>query len=325
MTWRRLALAGYAALVGFAIFHAGCSRRDATAAQAEDRRGVAPAAAARIVTVGGAVTETVFALGLGDRVVATDTSSTFPPEAVALPKLGYQRTLAAETVLSFRPELVLLSPEAGPAAAIEQLRAAGVRVELVGEAHDGKSAAARIRALGELLGKRAEAAQLAAPVEAVAAPAPAATASTPPRVLFLYARGGGVAMVAGEPSPISEMIKLGGGVNAITAFSGYKPLAGEAVIAAAPELILMPERGLASIGGAAKLWEMPGLAQTPAGAAKRVVAIEDLLLLGFGPRLPAAVAQLRAAFAAASAATDAAASAQAASTPTASAPAAAAR
>lgn len=314
MTWRRLALAGYAALVGFAIFHTGCSRSDATAARAEDRRGVAPASAARIVTVGGAVTETVFALGLGDRVVATDTSSTFPPAAVARPKIGYQRTLAAETVLSFRPELVLLSAEAGPAAAIDQLRAAGVRVELVSEAHDGKSAAARIRALGELLGKRAEADLLAAPVEAVAAPAASAS---PPRVLFLYARGGGVAMVAGEPSPISEMIKLGGGVNAITAFAGYKPLSGEAVIAAAPDFILMPERGLASIGGAAKLWEMPGLAQTPAGAARRVVAIEDLLLLGFGPRLPAAVAQLRAAFAAPSA--------PAPSTPASNAPAPAAR
>ncbi len=320
MTWRRLALAGYAALVGFAIFHTGCSRSDATAAQAEDRRNIAPASAARIVTVGGAVTETVFALGLGDRVVATDTSSTFPPAAVARPKIGYQRTLAAETVLSFRPELVLLSAEAGPAAAIDQLRAAGVRVELVSEAHDGKSAAARIRALGELLGKRAEADLLAAPVEAVAAPA--ASASAPPRVLFLYARGGGVAMVAGEPSPISEMIKLGGGVNAITAFAGYKPLSGEAVIAAAPDVILMPERGLASIGGAAKLWEMPGLAQTPAGAARRVVAIEDLLLLGFGPRLPAAVAQLRAAFAAPSAPAP---SAPAPSTPASNAPAPAAR
>lgn len=289
MTWRRLALVGYAALVGLAIFNASCSRGDATAAQ-----GSTAAAARRIVTIGGAVSETVFALGAGDLVVATDTSTTFPPEAVARPKIGYQRSLAAETVLAFRPDLIIASPEAGPATTLDQLRAAGVRIETVGEAHDGPSAAARIVAIGKILGKADEAAKLAAPVAAVVPPAPAAK---PPRVLFLYARGGGVAMVAGTPSPISGMIELGGGVNAVTEFSGYKQLSGEAVIAAAPDIILLPERGLAAIGGPDRLWEMPGMANTPAGAAKRVVAIEDLLLLGFGPRLATAVEQLRAAFA----------------------------
>lgn len=289
MTWRRLALVGYAALVGLAILNASCSRGEAVAAQQS------PAAAARrIVTIGGAVSETVFALGAGDRVVATDTSSTFPPEAVQRPKIGYQRSLAAETVLAFRPDLVIAAPEAGPPATLAQLRAAGVRIETVGDAHDGPSAAARILAIGEILGKPDEAARLAAPVAAVVAPAPSAR---PPRVLFLYARGGGVAMVAGTPSPISGMIELAGAINAVTEFEGYKQLSGEAVIAAAPDVILLPERGLAAIGGPARLWELPGMANTPAGAAKRVVAIEDLLLLGFGPRLATAVEQLRAAVA----------------------------
>jgi iron complex transport system substrate-binding protein len=287
VSWRRLALVGYAALVGLAISNASCSRGDATAAQN-------PAAAQRIVTIGGAVSETVFALGAGERVVATDTSTTFPPEAAQRPKVGYQRSLAAETVLAYRPDLIIASPEAGPATTLAQLRAAGVRIELVGEAHDGETAAARIVAIGALLGKAGEAEKLAAPVAAVVPPAPSAR---PPRVLFLYARGGGVAMVAGTPSPISGMIELGGGVNAVTEFAGYKQLSGEAVIAAAPDIILLPERGLAAIGGPDRLWEMPGMAHTPAGAAKRVVAIEDLLLLGFGPRLATAAAQLRTAFA----------------------------
>lgn len=302
MTWRRLALLGYAALVGISLLHASCSRgddeparRDAEAASPGERPGAPPGAAGpRIITIGGPVTETVFALGAGGRVVATDTSSTYPAEVDRLPRVGYQRTLAAETLLAHRPDLIIASPEAGPAAALEQLRAAGVRIEMVGEAHDGKTAAARIRAIGAIVGKPDEAARLAEPVAQVVAPAPAAR---PPRVLFLYARGGGVAMVAGSPSAGAAMIELGGGVNAITGFTGYKPLAGEAVIEAAPDVVLLPSRGLAAIGGPARLWELPGLAQTPAGAARRVVAIDDQLLLGFGPRLATAVEELRGAFA----------------------------
>lgn len=300
MTWRRLAFFGYAALIGLAVFNTSCRGGEdgAAAAKVQTGEGVAPAnkaEAPRILTVGGPITETVFALGAGDRVIATDTSSTYPDAVEKLPKVGYQRSLTAETILAFRPDLIILSPEAGPAATIEQLRAAGVRIEQVAEAHDGQSAAARIRAIGAILGKPEEAAQLAEPVAQVTPPAPGAK---PPRVLFLYARGGGVAMVAGSPSAASSMIELGGGVNAVTGFTGYKQLAGEAVIAAAPDVVLLPTRGLAALGGPDRLWELPGLAQTPAGAAKRVVALDDQLLLGFGPRLAQAAAELRVAFAA---------------------------
>ncbi len=289
MIWRRLAFVGYAVMVGMALINSSCSR-----ASDEPARPSPPetSAAPRIITVGGAITETVFALGAGDQVVAIDTSSTFPASAQALPKVGYQRSLTAETVLSFKPDLIIAAHEAGPKATLDQLRAAGVRVELTAEALDPASAAARIVAIGALLGKEAEAAALAEPVAKVAAPA---LAANPPRVLFLYARGGGVAMVAGDPSPISKMIALAGGVNAVTGFEGYKQLSGEAVIAAAPDVILLPERGLAAIGGPARLWELPGMAETPAGQAGRVVALEDLLLLGFGPRLAQATEQLRAA------------------------------
>jgi iron complex transport system substrate-binding protein len=105
-------------------------------------------------------------------------------------------------------------------------------------------------------------------------------------------------MVAGTPSAGAAMIELGGGVNAIRGFTGYKPLAGEAVVAAAPDVVLLPTRGLAALGGEERLWELPGMAQTPAAAARRVVALDDQLLLGFGPRLPEAAAALRRAFAA---------------------------
>ncbi len=88
------------------------------------------------------------------------------------------------------------------------------------------------------------------------------------------------------------MIELAGGRNAFGQVEGYKPLAPEAAIAAAPDVILCTDQGLAAAGGVDGLLRAPGLAATPAGRARRVRSLEALLLLGFGPRLPQAVAQL---------------------------------
>lgn len=282
MSFRTLALVSYAALVLAAA--QSCAERPA------DPGPVGP----RIVAIGGAVTETLFALGMGSQVVAVDTSSSYPEAVHALPRVGYQRTLAAETVLAFRPTLVLASHEAGPPAALAQLRAAGVRVEVLPEASEPRGAAARVRQIGALLGRGEAAAALARPLDELVA----RRVASAPRVLFLFARGGSAAMVAGERSPAAAMIELAGGVNATRGFSGYKALSGEAVLAAAPEVVLVPSRSLTALGGSEALWKLPGLAQTPAGRAARLVAMDDLLLVGFGPRLAEAVAQLSRALAA---------------------------
>jgi iron complex transport system substrate-binding protein len=111
-------------------------------------------------------------------------------------------------------------------------------------------------------------------------------------VLFIYARGGGTLMVGGTGTPAAAMIRLAAGENAVSAFDGFKPLTAEAVTTAAPDVILVPSRGLATLGGVDGLVAQPGIALTPAGKARRVVAMDDLLLLGFGPRLGSAVREL---------------------------------
>lgn len=254
----------------------------------------AAGAAKRIVTVGGAVTETVFALGAGDRVVAVDTSSVHPAAVDALPKVGYQRTLAAEGILALEPDLVLASAEAGPSTTIEQLRSAGVRVELLPVVDTLDGAAARIRAIGALIDAQAPAAALASTVETTGAAAidRAQARATKPRVLILYARGGGTAMVSGTGTGAAAMVAMAGGTNAVTAWDGFRPLSAEAAIAAAPDAIVIPSRGLQSMGGIDGVLAMPGLGDTPAGKARRVIAIDDLMLLGFGPRMPAAIEAL---------------------------------
>lgn len=254
-----------------------------------------PAAAERLVTVGGTVTEIAFALGAGGEVVGVDTSSVYPPAATTLPQVGYQRTLAAEGVLSLRPSRVLLTRDAGPPAAIAQIRAAGVEVVDVPHEPSLDGARAAIRAVAAELGREAKGEELVAALDAEAAGASAALArvkKNKPRVLFVYARGGGVALVSGTGTAADAMIGLAGASNAVTEFDGFRPLTAEGAVAAKPEVVLVPTRGLESLGGTAALLATPGLALTPAAAQQRVVAMDDLYLLGFGPRAGQAIAEL---------------------------------
>ncbi|MCW5805607.1 MAG: ABC transporter substrate-binding protein [Deltaproteobacteria bacterium] len=247
----------------------------------------------RIVAVGGAITETVFALGAGDRVVAVDTSSVFPSAVDALPKVGYQRSLAAETILAHEPSLVIVSDEAGPPSTLEQLRAAGVRVEQMPGARTPDAAVARIATVAAALDRPAE--PLRSQVQREIAAAVARVPADRPRCAIIYARGGGSLSVSGAGTQGEAMVELAGGKNALSGFTGWKPLSAEALVAAAPDVLVLPTRGLASLGGEAGLLATPGVADTPAGKARRIVTLDDLLLLGFGPRLGPAIDTLSAA------------------------------
>jgi iron complex transport system substrate-binding protein len=252
-------------------------------------------AARRIVAVGGAVTEIVFALGAGDRVVAVDSSSVYPDAATHLPQVGYHRTLIAEAVLAVTPDLVIASAEAGPPAALDQLRAAGVTVVVVAQALTVEAAAVRVEAVGAALREATRAHALADQVrrEVLAIRARCcAGGGTPPRAVVIYARGAGTTMIAGGGTTGAAIVELAGARNAAGGFTGYKPLSPEVLVDAAPDVIVVPSRGLATLGGEAGLLALPGVAATPAGRARRFVAIDDLLLLGFGPRLPAAIDEL---------------------------------
>lgn len=247
----------------------------------------------RVVTLGGAVTECVFALGAGERVVAVDDSSGYPAEAAALPRVGYYRMVSAEGVLSVKPDLVLASVEAGPPPALAQLERAGVRVVRIPGEASVSGCVARVRAVGAALEQPEAAEALAARIESDLAGFPPPPGGVPARVLFVFARGAGMLNVAGTDTAADEIIRLAGGVNAVDAYAGYRPLTAEAAVQAAPDVVLLTTSGLAGLGGADALWAVPGLKTTPAAAQNRAVAMDDLLLLGFGPRLPEAVKTLR--------------------------------
>ncbi|WP_207479434.1 heme/hemin ABC transporter substrate-binding protein [Arenibaculum pallidiluteum] len=265
------------------------------AAAATVAEGAAVAPGGRILSLGAAVTEIVFALDSGDRLVGADSSSIYPPDADRLPKVGYVRALGAEGLLSLSPDLVLATEEAGPPAAIEALAAAGVPVARVGEGTSVAAALARISAVGAAIGKDVPATTLRAGIErdlATLAAAMAAAAPARPRVMFVLSAGRGGPMVAGTGTAADSMITLAGGANAIDGYAGYKPLAPEAAATAEPEVILTTTQALESLGGADALLDRPEIAATPAGRARRLLAFDAAYLLGFGPRMAQAATDL---------------------------------
>ena len=246
-----------------------------------------PNDSSRIVTLGGTITETVFALGAGERVVGVDASSSFPETVNQLPKVAYHRRLSAEGVLSLRPTLIIATTEAGPPEAIQQLKSAGVAVLVLPHDPTVENAIAKIERIATALEVQARGTAL---IQALKKELSQVQSSIPQtaaqaKILFLYARGQGTLMVAGQDTSADTMIGLAGGINAVRGYSGYKPLTSEAAVAAAPDLILLMDSGLESIGGAQGLWQLPGLALTPAGQQGRVLSMDGLFLLGFGPRL----------------------------------------
>ena len=247
---------------------------------------------ARIATLGGTVTETVYALGLGDNVVGTDLSSLYPTDVMEKPRLGYFRQASTEGILSLNPTLVISLDGLGPPAVAEQLRAAGVSVLLVPEAQTLEAAEARVQTLGRALGQEEAAEAVIARMHEALAEAEALRPTPAPRALFVYARGTGFVSVSGVGTAADTVMRLAGAENAVGAFEGFRPLTAEAVVEAAPDVVVIPGRGLQSLGGPDGLFDQPGLAQTPAGRERRVVAVDDAILLGLGPRVGEGVTAL---------------------------------
>lgn len=279
--WQRRAV--LAALSTLPVLALGCRRSTPSLA-----------AGARIVTLGSAVTEIASALGVWPLMVGVDAGSSYPPAAKQLPNVGYHRKFSVEGVVGLRPTLVLLTEDAGPPAAVEQLRQAGIRTVLVPSASTATRARQRILAVGRALHLEDRAAELVAALDRDLAQAAevAKRWPQPPRALFIYARGHGAVSVAGRETSGDEMLRLAGARNAIGSFEGFRPLGSESLVDAAPEVLVLTTRGVDGVGGEAAVFELPGIALTPAGRGRRVVAMEDSLLLGFGPRLGQAAQQL---------------------------------
>jgi iron complex transport system substrate-binding protein len=251
----------------------------------------------RVVSVGSALTEIIYALGAEKMLVGVDTTSLYPAAARSLPQVGYMRALSAEGVLSLRPSLVIATTAAGPATTLDQLKSTGIEVLVLPDHYDYESVVAKIELVGKLTGKTAEAQAMIAQGRADMANLAAKLAAVParPRVLFLLSMGGGAPQAAGANTAADGIITLAGGTNAVEGYSGYRPLTPEAVIASRADFVLVTRQTVEAMGSIEKILAQPALSQTPAGKAGRVLQFDTLLLLGFGPRTPEAATQLAAA------------------------------
>jgi iron complex transport system substrate-binding protein len=251
--------------------------------------------ASRVVTLGGVATEIAYALGAQDQIVAIDESSYYPPEAIAEKStIGYHRFLAAEPVLAADPTLIIGDDTTGPPDVVSQLREAGITMLLLGEPGSLDDTRETVRSIGLALGLEGPAEEVVATLdeEVAAAEEVVSQVTTTPRVLFFFRPPGAPSLVSGTGTGASEMIALAGGENVFPFFEGYIPMTPEGIAEAAPDLILTTDASLGEFGGLEGLLAEPGIGQTPAAQNGRIVSMEDLYLLGFGPRTGQAIAEL---------------------------------
>lgn len=250
------------------------------------------AAQEKIITLGGDVTEIVYALGAQSSLVARDSTSQWPQAANDLPDVGYLRQLNAEGMLSMRPTLVLASAQAQPSLALKQVEQSQVKVVTVPGRNDLSVIDEKIRVIADATHRGSQGEKLRDALRQEVAALPASALHK--RVLFILSHGGMTAMAAGQQTGADAAIRAAGLQNAMQGFNRYQPLSQEGVIASQPDLVVISQDGLKTLGGEANLWQLPGLAQTPAGRNKQVLAIDEMALLGFSLRTPKAIQQLRA-------------------------------
>jgi len=256
----------------------------------------------RWVSSGGALSEWVVQLGGEDKLVGVDTTSRHPATLSKLPSIGYQRQLAAEGILALQPDLLLGSEEMGPPPVLEQLVAAGVRIERLSARAELDSLQANLQRLGQLLGDEAAAqraytdylARLQTQRQWVER---AQRDQAVPGVLLLIGHAGGSPLVGGVDTAADWLISHAGGRNLAT-HSGYKALSSEALLALDPQVVVVADRALE--GEAARqalLQQNPALAGTRAAREGRLLALDPTLLVGgLGPRVPDGLAMLAAGF-----------------------------
>jgi iron complex transport system substrate-binding protein len=292
--WTRPRLVSLAGLAAALMMNAAPAAADGIVVRDAHGHDVQVTDTQRIVSIGGAVTEILYALGLQDRIVGIDSTSLYPKAALGeKPNVGYMRQLSAEGVLGLNPKLILAIDGSGPKETLDVLQNAKVPLIFVPDTHTEEGLVQKINLVAHAMNADARGACLAKVVTSDLASLQSLRGkiAKPARVMFVMSFLNGRAMVAGGKTAADAIIKLAGGVNAIDAFEGYKPINDEAIIAAKPDVILTMQRGQDQIEKGT-VFTNPAFALTPAAKTQSFVAMEGLYLLGFGPRTAAAAHDL---------------------------------
>ncbi|MFD2932388.1 heme/hemin ABC transporter substrate-binding protein [Spirosoma flavum] len=245
----------------------------------------------RIISLDGTVSEILCDLGLQSHLIGVDVTSTYPGSLKKLPKVGHNRSISAEGVISLKPTLVLTTQNAGTKPEIiEQIKSAGIKVISFQQEYSIAGTRKLIQDVATICQVASKAKPIIKKLDDDLTQVKKAINS--PKVLFIYARGTGTMMVSGRGTQVEKMIELAGGVNATPDFENYKPLTAESLVTANPDVILLFDSGLESLGGADGLLKVQGIALTNAGRNGRIIDMDGHLLTGFSPRLGKALQEL---------------------------------
>lgn len=250
--------------------------------------------AQRIVSAGGSITEIIYALGQEHRLVARDSTSNHPSQVSELPNIGYVRRLSAEGLLSVNPDLILAEEGAGPPETLDVLAETQVPLTFVPMGHDREAVLTKIKVVADALDVPEDGATLAAQVADAIDTATKNLELADKSVLFILTMQGGRVLAAGQDTAAQGIIEMAGARNAIEGFSGYKPLGDEAIITAAPDIVLMMEGGRSVSETDEDVLSHPAIAVTPAGQNQALIRMDGMLLLGFSVRTGEAVTELAA-------------------------------
>ncbi len=254
------------------------------------------AAPTRVVSLGGDVTEIAFALGRGDAIAAVDITSMYPEAALKLPKVGYVRALSAEGILAMKPDLILAGGDAGPAEAIEQLKAAGIPIVTLPKDHTLAGIQNKIQSVADALDAKAEGEKLAGVFETQRKALESSVKTGEPiKAVYVMGRQDGALVAAGKGTAADAMLSAAGLTNIFADAEGYKPVSGEILVAQNPAIIVTGERTVQASGGLDKLKANPALSATSAVKSDHVLVFDDMYLLGLGPRAAQAASELAAA------------------------------
>lgn len=254
----------------------------------------------RTVVLGGTLAEIIAALGAEDQLVGRDGTASYPESLLELPDVGYMRAVSPEGVLALSPDLIIADPGVGPESAVEVLTASTVDYVTIPYDRSPEGVIDKIRGTAAALGRDDEGEELATKVQAQLDEAAIRAAAIPEDqrigVLFVMSLQGDEVMVGGMGSTPDSLIAMAGARNVAAEINGYKVMTDEAIITAAPDVILMAEGGMDAALTEAAIEAHPALSHTPAAQSGRIVTIDGMLVLGFGPRVGTAVLDLNEAF-----------------------------
>ncbi|MFN4197556.1 MAG: hemin ABC transporter substrate-binding protein [Flavobacterium sp.] len=242
----------------------------------------------RIVTLNGAITEMVCALGHQSSIVGTDVTSTFPADLQAK-DLGHVRSLSVESVMALKPTLILATEKDMNPDLAARLKASGIPTHIFKQEYSISGTKQLLQEVAKVL-KVTDVSKVQKAIDKALAQVKPKSAK--PKVLFIYARGAGTLMVAGANTPVDRMIALAGGQNAASGIEDFKPLTPEALLANNPDYILFFDKGLQSLGGIEGALKIEGLSKIKAAKNRAIISMDGALLSGFGPRVGEGVLML---------------------------------